>query len=744
VAKSGAEVKTYLDQKSRLIAILIYVGLLLVLSVVITGEWIPSSSGKRLWFLSGIGLWVFALLTAPWFRPPRDSIANSVAAVLLLAFLDFKNVNQFRMELNVFRWIAFGLISFTAVVAAISLLLKDTNPLEKPKAAYLANSCFRLSDTLGKGEIAFTPGALISIIGYYQAAPIQQLWLLFAWVFLVSVRPVELLLSLIMQFWSRQDVSKTGAIVGTIARVDNPNIVRVSLCSEDVWTPGNICVVCLPNGNQVYALPLFTHVQESQVVGTGLCHGKPESQIPKALPGHVYRALTEVNADDIIAELSGQTEKVELVGFVVEDSNIQSIRFEVSPNAKLQQGTLVWCRQGKDTIYYQILDARTVEESFESNPRGKHVATATQLGCLDPEKNCFTKASWLPSMNSPVFATAAPIGCPNINIPKDEFVVGEIPGSNIEVRVGFNDLLEFHSAILGVTGTGKTELAFDIIKKALEMDTKVFCVDFTGEYSARLSEHTPQSLGLTDEQAKELNEKLFAVDTGAYGAKDEKKALQEFVDKIREPIQNTVDKFLRDGGAAVGIFDLPEITNTKATLRATELYLSSIMGWARKHRRARKILIVLEEAHTIIPETAGSGFDYDTQWVVSRISQIALQGRKYGVGLLVISQRTALVSKSILSQCNTYFCFSLVDNTSLDYMANVFTSEHVKSIPNLRFLEALVFGKAIRSERPLLIKMKYDPKKRTESEKLNVTLSKEIETGTSTGVSNNHNVEGTQ
>ncbi len=123
--------------------------------------------------------------------------------------------------------------------------------------------------------------------------------------------------------------------------------------------------------------------------------------------------------------------------------------------------------------------------------------------------------------------------------------------------------------------------------------------------------------------------------------------------------------FCLQSGPSLGIFELPEITNTKATLRATELYLSSIMEWARNNRRARRVLIVLEEAHTIIPETMGAGFDNDTQWIVGRISQIALQGRKYGVGLLIVSQRTALVSKSILSQCNTCITFSLFDKTSL-------------------------------------------------------------------------------
>ena len=148
------------------------------------------------------------------------------------------------------------------------------------------------------------------------------------------------------------------------------------------------------------------------------------------------------------------------------------------------------------------------------------------------------------------------------------------------------------------------------------------------------------------------------------------------------------------------------------------------MEWARKHRRRRKVLVVLEEAHTIIPETAGSGFDYDTQWIVGRISQIALQGRKFGVGLLIVSQRTALVSKSILSQCNTCMTFSLVDKTSLDYLSNVYSSAHVKSIPNLRFLEAIVYGKAIRSERPLLVRLQYEQAKKDACEALNNNSNK--------------------
>ncbi len=144
------------------------------------------------------------------------------------------------------------------------------------------------------------------------------------------------------------------------------------------------------------------------------------------------------------------------------------------------------------------------------------------------------------------------------------------------------------------------------------------------------------------------------------------------------------------------------------------------MEWARRHRKKEQILIALEEAHTIIPEAYGSGFDFETQWVVGRIGQIALQGRKYGVGLLLISQRTALVSKTVLSQCNTYFTHALVDKTSLDYLSGVYSVDHIKAIPNLRFRQFIASGKAIKSERPLLVEREYDEEKLKASKALDV------------------------
>jgi hypothetical protein len=414
------------------------------------------------------------------------------------------------------------------------------------------------------------------------------------------------------------------------------------------------------------------------------------------------------------------------VGFVVEGSHIAEIKFEVSVQTGLQEGSVVFCCADDKRIFYQVMDALTAEESFQQNPHGTQIVSAAQLGMWDTQKG-FLKYPWLPRMNGPVFK--APLdGADQSQLKAGEFVLGNVPGTNMQVKGYLPDLIGYHAAILGITGTGKTELVLDLVREALKQKTKVFCVDLTGEYRARLADQEPETIGFTAEKGSDLEEKLFAVETGAYGAPNEKKALKAFIDALKAEAKKGVSSFLVKAGAGLGLFELGEVTNTKASLRATELYLSEIMQWARNHRKARKILIVLEEAHTIIPETAGAGFDYDTQWVVSRIGQIALQGRKYGVGLLIVSQRTALVSKTILSQCNTFLTHALIDQTSLNFLGNILQSHYISVIPDLRFLQFLAYGKGVRSERPLLLERSFEEEKATASSSLDeqVDVDKEI------------------
>jgi DNA helicase HerA-like ATPase len=112
-------------------------------------------------------------------------------------------------------------------------------------------------------------------------------------------------------------------------------------------------------------------------------------------------------------------------------------------------------------------------------------------------------------------------------------------------------------------------------------------------------------------------------------------------------------------------------------------------------------MIVLEEAQNFVPET----FVVD-DWTLKAKSQdtslVVMESRKFGVGFLIVSQRTAMVTKSSLSQCNTVFAFQAVDQTGLDYLEGLCGPTLVRGVPTLPHRTAIVMGSAVRSASPLI------------------------------------------
>jgi hypothetical protein len=80
-----------------------------------------------------------------------------------------------------------------------------------------------------------------------------------------------------------------------------------------------------------------------------------------------------------------------------------------------------------------------------------------------------------------------------------------------------------------------------------------------------------------------------------------------------------------------------------------------------------------------------------------------MQVRKYGITLALVSQRTAVVAKSALSQCENVIAFKSVDQTGLDYLEAVLGSQARDLLPNLQQGEALVCGPAMSSDYPVAI-----------------------------------------
>lgn len=160
----------------------------------------------------------------------------------------------------------------------------------------------------------------------------------------------------------------------------------------------------------------------------------------------------------------------------------------------------------------------------------------------------------------------------------------------------------------------------------------------------------------------------------------------------------------------MGILELPELSNTSFILEFTQLVIDSIFHYAKEQyqqgKNKKSILIVLEEAHTLVPETTSLGDlgDYGAnKALVNKIGQIALQGRKYGVGFMVIAQRTANVSKTVLTQCNTVICFQAFDETSFAFLGNYLGKDLARVLPHLKQYHAVVAGKAMKSSVPMIV-----------------------------------------
>ena len=97
--------------------------------------------------------------------------------------------------------------------------------------------------------------------------------------------------------------------------------------------------------------------------------------------------------------------------------------------------------------------------------------------------------------------------------------------------------------------------------------------------------------------------------------------------------------------------------------------------------------------------------DNASKATVNSIAQIALQGRKYNIGFIVIAQRTANVSKTVLTQCNSVIVFQELDRTTSDFLANYMGRSFVEILPTLKNRTAIAMGKAFRSTAPMIFEV---------------------------------------
>ncbi len=338
---------------------------------------------------------------------------------------------------------------------------------------------------------------------------------------------------------------------------------------------------------------------------------------------------------------------------------------------------------------------------------------------------------------------------------------------NIPVYLNPNKLVQKHVSVLAKTGAGKSYTVGVLIEELIENNVPVVIIDPHGEYSSLKNYNDiPKELNLMErfgikpkayknivEYSTQMNinpqcDKKLTLDItrmnygnfldilpiklsnvqegllyqalnvvksyGRYTLEDIIRVLDEDDSKSKYRLITNLE-ILRDSKifegkpvktselvrkGIVSIINLrgvaPEIQDIIVSRLSTEVFEDRKLG------RIPPLFFLVEEAHNFAPER---GFGSMASTKVFRT--IASEGRKFGLGLCVVTQRPARIDKSVLSQCNTQIILKVTnpnDMRAISQSIESFTPELEDEIKQLEPGKALIVGEAV--EQPIFVEVR--------------------------------------
>jgi uncharacterized protein len=150
------------------------------------------------------------------------------------------------------------------------------------------------------------------------------------------------------------------------------------------------------------------------------------------------------------------------------------------------------------------------------------------------------------------------------------------------------------------------------------------------------------------------------------------------------------------GGEGVKIINFSEVPSDILPLMVglVARIVFSVQQWTLPSDR-HPIALFCDEAHLYIPSRPVADAVFDSS--LRTFERIAKEGRKYGIGLMVISQRPAEVSRTVLSQCGNFIAMRLTNREDRSVIQGLLPDSLggvAESLPILDIGEALVVGDA--------------------------------------------------
>ena len=454
---------------ARLIVFLFLAVLLTAIYWYFKGTIFPHDTVGLVIFSSLIMLSFNTLILEHYFTKPTDVLACSIAVLLIITPIkkDLINLGGW-YDVMFFFSLAFGILSVG------SLALFDPNKISKLIKDFVVR--------FGSSRVQFFCLFVLTIF-FYLDSKSPYFLTLFLYSAFVLLDPWKFILK-IPAFVKPKPQEGIGQIFG----VQSKNTFLVKLFAQ------RPAIKIFDFVEFKYSMDDDKSVRKGLILDNYLLNQEQwvkvlvSDEIKQLFGDKIYNLFNDENVVFKISKPESNDYLDKFVGIVDENSNIGTIRFVYNSQKEIFDGQLleVFIR-GKKVLYQLVQGITRIEQLEQKNESGYIVGEAIQLGIWRADKGNFEKYGWVPFVNSPVYLAS------NIDVPtteQNEYEIGKIPNSNYPVIIKKDVALTHHMAILGVTGTGKSIFARNLIRQYLkDPNTKVICIDFTDEYNGKF--HVP-------------------------------------------------------------------------------------------------------------------------------------------------------------------------------------------------------------------------------------------------------------
>lgn len=709
-----------LSQKERVISLGIDLVFLIIICFFAFGKVYPPVGDSGFWFYTALlSVLVGSKIVTPFYVKPVDAISYAVPAFVSLMLVN--NWENWTLETQFAFTIVTSISALVLISALIAIILNNWG---NDKLQSISNNIRIILEIIAKPQAIYSPIIIFAMYAYHLNKPNELVLIAIALLLTVAMSIGDVIVKTYLRFLRTTKVGRCVSSIAEVAAYQQPNIILLRQSKDNDLPLKKLIYVKDKHSKSKLALSLDLVGRDNGVLVRSV-------EIQSLAAGR-YSELESIVSSDSVATIEDNylqqicdaedidfalNEKV--VGIVAPDSTIERLFFEVVDNTNIEEGRLVTVNVQNQKVLYQIVGGLTKEEVVhQKNTYGYLRAQAQQVGIWDVNTKKFTQFSWLPTINEPVYLENQE------DYTIEPNTIGHFPNSNYQVKIGnINHLVTHNTAILGILGVGKSMLAIELLERMMAEGIKVICLDLTDQYATELSdyyneEHEKQCINAL-KKATDQDRDVWQENPEEGGSLPNLKQafyedLNSFINnsdghllKIYNPAEFVATRQDRAPGSfqaggqwqrGAALFSVTPVEVTKIVSEIALDILSAEMS------DSAKVCLVYEEAHSLIPEWNSVVAEGDKH-ATSGTARAILQGRKFGLGCMVITQRTANVTKTILNQCNTIFAMRTFDDTGKDFLGNYIGRDYAESLSSVKERHAVFFGRGSSCENPVLMKV---------------------------------------